>query len=160
MYLELLARTFALFLSFTRSVSAILSLSAFILAFPVKILSIIVLIRSRHSLLCGFQWFFHAMPALHNPDTLQCDRELRCQKTTRRTILAQPLEFFATQSWWSNSCFVRCPLQFRSHHLPRRATQAVPVRRVPWIAQCLSHPTCASHYSVLGTTQKTAPVLS
>ena len=45
--------TRALFLSFTRSVLAILSLYVFILDLPVKILSIIVLIRSRHSLLCG-----------------------------------------------------------------------------------------------------------
>ena len=44
----------ALFLHFTRAVSATLSLRAFILALPVKVLSIISLIRSRHSLLCGF----------------------------------------------------------------------------------------------------------
>ena len=46
--------TRALFLSFTRSVSSILSLYAFILAFPVKVLSMIVLIRSQHSSFCGF----------------------------------------------------------------------------------------------------------
>ena len=40
--------------SFTRSVSATLSSYAFILAFPVKVLSIFVLVRSQHSLLCGF----------------------------------------------------------------------------------------------------------
>ena len=49
-----LRSTRSLFLSFTRSVSAILSLYAFILAFPVKVLSMIVLIRSPHSSLCGF----------------------------------------------------------------------------------------------------------
>ena len=36
-------------LSFTRSVSAIISFLAFILAFPVKVLSMMVLIRFRHS---------------------------------------------------------------------------------------------------------------
>ena len=46
--------TRALLLSFTRSVSAFLSLYAFILAFPVKVLSMIVLTRSEHSSLCGF----------------------------------------------------------------------------------------------------------
>ena len=45
--------TRARFLSFTRSVSAILSLHAFILVLFVKVLSMIVLLRSRHSLLCG-----------------------------------------------------------------------------------------------------------
>ena len=40
-------------LSFTRSVSATLSLYAFILAYPAQSLSMIVLILSRHSLLCG-----------------------------------------------------------------------------------------------------------
>ena len=29
---------------------------------------------------------FHAMPALHKPDNLQCDREPRCQQATRRTL--------------------------------------------------------------------------
>ena len=45
------------FLSFSRSVSAILSLYAFILAFPVKVLSMFVLILSWHSSLCGFVAF-------------------------------------------------------------------------------------------------------
>ena len=44
--------TRASFLSFTLCVSATLTLYAFILAVPVKVLSIIALIRSRHSLLC------------------------------------------------------------------------------------------------------------
>ena len=57
--------TRTLFLSFTRSVSATLSLRT--LAFPFKILSMIVLICSRHSLLCG----------LIAP--------MRCQRTTRTT---------------------------------------------------------------------------
>ena len=52
-----LAQLELFFLSFNRSVSAILSLYAFILAFPVKVLSMIVLIRSRHSSLCGFVAF-------------------------------------------------------------------------------------------------------
>ena len=99
-------------------------------------------------------WFFPRDASAAQPGhPPECDREPRCQKTTRRTILAQPPEFFEAQSLWSNSCFVRCPLQCTSHHLPRRATRAVPVRRVPCIAQCLSHPICASHYSVLGNTQ-------
>ena len=44
----------ALCLSLTRSVSATLSLYAFIFALPVKALSTFVKIRSRNSLLCGF----------------------------------------------------------------------------------------------------------
>ena len=60
--------TRTLFLSFTRSVSAILSLYAFILAFPVKVLSMIVLIRSRHFVL---MWF--------------CRSSMRCKRSTTRT---------------------------------------------------------------------------
>ena len=81
------------FLSVTRSVSATLSLYAFILAFPVKGLSIIVLIRSRHCSRVVLS-LFRAMPELHNPDNVQCDREPRCRPTTRRIFLALPLEFF------------------------------------------------------------------
>ena len=59
--------------------------------------------------------------------------------------------------WGSRSLFVSwdllCQLQFRSHHLQQRATQAVPVRRVPRITQCLSRPTFASNNSILGKTQ-------
>ena len=59
--------------------------------------------------------------------------------------------------WRSRSFFVscdfRCQLHVKSHHLPRRATQAVPVRRVPCITQCLSRPTFASHNSVHGNAQ-------
>ena len=36
---------------------------------------------------------FVQMPRLHNPDNLQCDRESRCQQTTRRIFSAQSLEF-------------------------------------------------------------------
>ena len=50
--------TRALFFSFTRSVSAILFLYVFILAFPAKVLSMIVLIRSWHS----SSWGFVALP--------------------------------------------------------------------------------------------------
>ena len=49
--------TRALFVSLTRPVSAILSLYAPILTFPVKVLSMIVLILSRNSSLCGFVAF-------------------------------------------------------------------------------------------------------
>ena len=49
--------TRALSFSLTRSVSATLSLYAFIFAFPVKILTMIVLILSRQSSLCGFVAF-------------------------------------------------------------------------------------------------------
>ena len=50
--------TRAFFLSLTRSVSATLSLLyACTLAFPVKVLPMIVLILSRHSSLCGFVAF-------------------------------------------------------------------------------------------------------
>ena len=66
---------------------------------------------------------------------------------------------FLHSSWqwrscpFSVSCDFLCKLQFRSHHLPRPAAQAVPVRRVPGIAQCMSRPTFASHNSVLGNAQ-------
>ena len=39
---------------------------------------------------------FHAMPALHNPDNLQRDREAPCQQTTRKIFLAQPLNILST----------------------------------------------------------------
>ena len=79
----------ALVLSFTRSVSATLSLNAFILIFSVKVLSMIFLIRSRHLLLCGL--IAHPCdPVLHKLDNLLCDRKPRCQQTTRETFLAQP----------------------------------------------------------------------
>ena len=86
------------FLSFTRSVSAILSLYAFILAFPVNVLSIIVLIRSRQSSLCVVLSLFRATPVLHNADNLQCDRQPQCLQTTRSILCAQPLESFQLQS--------------------------------------------------------------
>ena len=64
----------------------------------------------------------------------------------------------------SRSFFVSCDflrqLQFWSHHLPRSATQAVPVRRFPSITQCLVCPTLASHNSVLGNAQKLAKELT
>ena len=77
--------------SFDRSVSSILSLYAFTLALPVKVLSIIVLVRSRHSLLCG-------LIALPCGASAAQPREPRCQQTTRKTFLARPLEFFPPRS--------------------------------------------------------------
>ena len=57
----------------------------------------------------------------------------------------------------SSSFFVRCnflfQFQFRSRRLPRRATQAAPVRSISCIVQWLSRPTSASHNAVLGNTQ-------
>ena len=59
--------------------------------------------------------------------------------------------------WGSRSFFVSCDflrqLQFWSHHLPRRSTQAVPVRRVPCITRCLSRPTFASPSSSSSSSQ-------
>ena len=88
--------TRALFLSFSRSLSEILC--AFILAFPVKVLSITVLVRSRHSFLCGYVAFPCDARATQHPDNLQCDHEPRCLQTTRRIFSAQALEFFHLQS--------------------------------------------------------------
>ena len=116
-----------LFFPFARSDSAILSLYAFILAFPVKVLSMIVLIRSRHS---SSMWFCRSSMRLqpqHNPDNLQCVREPQCLLTRRRIFSAQRRRSFDHNPWpWrSRSFFVSCDLlrqlQFRSHHLPRSA---------------------------------------
>ena len=134
----------ASFLSFTRSVSAIRSLYALILAFPVKVLSMIVLIRSRHSLLCGLITLPCDARAAQ-PDNLLCDHEPRCQQTNRRIFLAQTSGILST-TILVNGCH-------KSDHLPRRATQAIPVRRGPCIAQSLSRPTFAAHSSVLGNVQ-------
>ena len=84
---------------------------------------------------------------------------MRCQRCTTQTTscvtvslnvsriyLAQPPEFFPPQSLALEdpSSFVSCnflrQLQFKSLHLPRRATQAVQLRRVPCNALCLSRP--------------------
>ena len=81
--------SFFFFLS--RSLSRRLLLN--MLALSVKGLSIIILIRSRHYLSVVLS-LFRAMPELHNPGNLQCDREPRCWPTTRRIFLALPLEFF------------------------------------------------------------------
>ena len=89
--------TRALFLSRTRSVSAILSLYAFILAFPVKVLSMIVLILSRHSSLCGFVAFPCNASAAH-PGSLPCVRELQCPQTRRKIFWAELLVPFQQQS--------------------------------------------------------------
>ena len=91
--------TRALFFSFTRSVSTILSLYAFILAFPVKVLSMI----DRSDSLTTIRQFvplplFHAMQALHSLCSLQCVRELQCPQTRRRIFWVQPLALFQPQS--------------------------------------------------------------
>ena len=63
------------------------------LAFPFKNLSRIVLIRSRHSSLCGFV-AVHAMQTLRIVDNLQCVLELQCPQTRRRIFSAQLPAFF------------------------------------------------------------------
>ena len=61
---------------------------------------------------------------------------------------------FNHNSWhWGVPLLLR-QLQFRSHHLPRSATQTFPVGRLPSVTQCLSCPTFASHNSILGNAQK------
>ena len=97
--------------------------------------------------------------------TLPCVRELQCPQTN---VESSGFSFWCSFNhnpwkWGSRSFFVsrdfRLP-QFWSHHLPRSTTQTFPVRRFPSIAQCLSCPTLASHNSILGSAQKTAPVRS
>ena len=82
----------ALFLSFTQSVSAILSLYVSILACPVKVLSIIVPARFRDVSYVVFVAFpcdaSNAYPGL---------RELQHPKTKRRIFCAQPPEIFRPQ---------------------------------------------------------------
>ena len=151
--------TRALFFSLTRSVSVILSLYALILAFPVKVLSMIVLIRSRQSSLCGFVAFPSAMQALRILGSLQCVRELQCPQTRRRIFWVQPLALFQPQSLCNGGpapslSAVTFFVNFNSgaHHLPRSATQTYIV------VSLLS--TFASHNSILGDCTKTAPVRS
>ena len=104
------------------------------------------------------------MQALRILGSLQCVREPPCQQTKPRIFSAQPPALSLNHNpwhspwlWGSRSFFVSCDLlrqlQFRSHHLPRSATQTFPVRRFSSIAQCLSRPTFASHNSVLGNAQ-------
>ena len=124
--------TRALFLSLTCSVSAILSLYAFILAFHVKVLSMIVLILSLHSSLCGFVAFPCDASAAH-PGQTPCVRELLCPQTTRRIFCFQLLVLFQPQSLamvvrsFCVSCDFLGQLQFWSHHLPRSASQTFPL---------------------------------
>ena len=61
--------------------------------------SLVVLIRSRHSLLCGLFALPCDTSAAKTPTTnLQCDREPRRQQTTHRIFLTRPLEFIPPQS--------------------------------------------------------------
>ena len=96
---------------------------------------------------------------------------MRCKRRTNRTtssvtmsvnVSRQNVESSRLNLWRSFNpqsfsffvcCDLLCQLQFQSHHLPRSATQAVPVRRFPSIAECLSCPTFASHNSILGHAQ-------
>ena len=102
--------TGALFLSFTRSVSATLSLCAFILALHVKVLSIIVVIRSRYPIFCDFCRY-----------SVQCQR---CLIRTTSSMIASPMSAdnawksyrlihwnsfnYNPWSWSSNSFSIRC----------------------------------------------------
>ena len=151
--------TRALFLSLTRPVSAILSLCAFILAFPVKVLS-----HDLSGSLSAFvvMWL--------------CRSSVRCKRCAswaasnvsvsfhvrRQDVESSGFSFWRSfhhnpWQWGSRSFFVSCDflcqLQFWSHHLPRSATQAFPVRLFPSITQCLSCPTFASHNHILGNLQ-------
>ena len=105
-----------------------------------------------------------------------CRSSVRCQRSTTRTTSSVTMSIDASRQhtessrlnlqrsfhhnpwqWGSRSFSVSCDflrqLRFRSHHLPRSATQTFPVRRVPCITQCLSCPTFASHNTVLGNAQ-------
>ena len=122
------------FLSSTRSDSATLSLFAFILAFPVKVLSI-----NRSD---SFSRFV----------AVRLDR-MRCGRCTTWPILQCDREPRCPWHWRSHSFDFLCQFQCSRHHLPRRATQAAPIRHVPWITQCLSRPSLTTHNSTLGNTQ-------
>ena len=125
--------------------------------FPVKVLSMIVLILSAFVVM----WL--------------CRFSMRCKRCTSWAAPGKSVSFNVRRQdvessgfnlwrsfnhnpwqWWSRS-FVSCDflrqLQFWSHHLPRSATQTFPVRRFPCITQCLSCPTFASHNSILGNAQ-------
>ena len=102
------------------------------------------------------------MQALRILGSLQCVREFQRPQTRRRIFLGStsgalsttilgiggPAPSLSTVTFFVNCDLLR-QLQFWSHHLPRSATQAVPVRRFPSITKCLSCPTFALHNSVL-----------
>ena len=50
-----------------------------------------------------------------------------------------------------------CQFQLKGCHLPRRATQAIPVRSIPYIVQWLSRPTFASHNPILAPILRNQP---
>ena len=108
--------------------------------------------------------------------TTSSGREPRCQQTTRRICLVQTLELLTLQALAMGVCWegggtgereregekgrpaaswsdVTCQFQLRNHHLPRSATQATPVRSIPYITQWLSRPTFASYKSTFADTR-------
>ena len=119
-------------LSFTRSISSNPSVYAFILAFPVKVLSMIVLIGIRH---CVALSLFHVMPAPHNLGNLQCVRELRWPQTRNEEFSKLNLRRSFNHNpwlWWSRSFFVSCdflvnfnPVATICHGMPHRPSQFV-----------------------------------
>ena len=151
--------TRALFPAITRSVLAIPSLCVFILALPVKVLSILVPIRYLHSPLCGFDRSSIRCQRCTTKTTSSLTRSL---DVSRQHVESSWLNLWRSfnnnpSQWKSSSFFVRCgflcQLQPKSHPLPWRATQAIPIRRIPCIAQCLSCPTLASHKLRSGNAQ-------
>ena len=92
--------TRALFLSLTRAVSAILSLYAFILVFPVEVLSMIVPILSRHSLLCGFLAFPYDASAAHPGQPPVCPWAFRRQDVESSGFMLWRSFNLNPWQWW------------------------------------------------------------
>ena len=144
--------TRAPFLSFTRAVSAILSLYVFILGFTVNVLSMVFLIRSRHSSFCGFV-AFPCDASAAEPGQLPVFREFQCPKTRRRTFWVQHLALFQAQSLALGVAPSLSAVTFFVNFISGAECHTFPVRRFPSITQCLSCPTFASHNSILGNAQ-------
>ena len=119
----------------------------------------IVLIRSRHSTLCGFVAFPCDKSAAHLRTTSSVTVGLDVSRQHVESSWLRLWRSFYHNPWqWGSrslfvSCDLLCQLQCWSHHLPWSATQTFPVRRFPSITQCLYCSAFASHNSVLGNAQ-------
>ena len=139
--------TRTLLLSFTRSVSAILSLYAFILASPVKDSLNDRSDRFWCSSLCDFVALSCDATVAQSTSSESMSFNFRSRPILQRSFIHNPW-------WWGSllllvNCDLLRQLQFWSLHLPRSVTQTFPSSRFPSITQCLSCPTFASYNSIL-----------
>ena len=144
-----------------RSVSAILSLYAFILALPVKVLSMIVLILSRHSSLCGFVAFPCDASAAHPwaASTLSV-----CFNIRRQHVKSSEFSFWCSFNhnpwqWDGPAPSVSAVTFFANFNSGATICHGVPLKPSQFVDSSVTvclRPTFASRNSILGHAQKSA----